>query len=74
MYRKGPKNLNTWKIAVIILKLESVVFPDTNMFKRCAWIDKQCRPRPDHSWRTCMSENIITLQIQKFVCVISAID
>ena len=31
------------------------------MFKRCAWIDKQCRPRSDCSWRTCMSENFRSL-------------
>ena len=79
-YRKNPKNWNwdTWKIAVVILKLNNVALPQSYEFKRCRRNGKQCRPWSDCSsgavWsgsalfaETCMSENLGSLWYFEFL-------
>ena len=53
-YRKIPKNSNTGKFAVIVLKFEQSGFTVQYCVKRCWRNGKQCRPWSDCSSRSCL--------------------
>ena len=74
-YCKILKYSETWKIAVIIRKLNNVALPWSNETQRCSWNGKQCRPWSRGAvWsgstlfaQTCLSENLGSLRYMHIV-------